>query len=74
MMEIKRNPRTEGPQAMTVLYKFPIVCVCVCAKLLHLCLILCDPMNCSLPGSSVHGILQARILEWVAVPSSKGSS
>ena len=32
------------------------------------------PMNCTLPGSSVHGILQARILEWVAVPSSRGSS
>ena len=30
-----------------------------------------DPMDCSLPGSSVHGILQARILEWVAVPSSR---
>ena len=35
---------------------------------------LCDPMDCSLPGSSVHGILQARILEWVAMPSSRGSS
>ena len=33
----------------------------------------CDPMNCSLPGSSVHGILQARILEWVAIPFSRGS-
>ena len=31
------------------------------------CSILCDPMDCSLPGSSVHGILQARILEWVAI-------
>ena len=40
------------------------------AKLLQLCLTLCDPMDCSLPGSSVHGILQARILEWVAMPSS----
>ena len=39
-------------------------------KLLQLCPALCDPMNCSLPGSSVHGILQARILEWVATPSS----
>ena len=29
----------------------------------------CDPMDCSLPGSSVHGILQARILEWVVMPS-----
>ena len=39
-----------------------------------LCPTLCDSMNCSLPGSSVHGILQARILEWVAMPSSRGSS
>ena len=36
------------------------------------CLTLCNPMDCSLPGSSVHGILQARILEWVAMPSSRG--
>ena len=35
---------------------------------------LCNPMNCSLPGSSVHGILQARILEWVAISFSRGSS
>ena len=34
----------------------------------------CDVMDCSPPGSSVHGILQARILEWVAIPSSRGSS
>ena len=39
-----------------------------------LCLTLCDPMDCSLPGSSVHGILQARILKWVAIPFSRGSS
>ena len=38
------------------------------------CLTLCDPMDCSPPGSSVHGILQTRILEWVAIPFSKGSS
>ena len=41
---------------------------------LQSCLILCDPMDCSLPGSSVHGILQARIMEWVAIPCSKGPS
>ena len=44
------------------------------AKSLQSCLTLCDPMDNSPPGSSVHGILQARILEWVAVPSSRGSS
>ena len=38
------------------------------------CLTLCDPMDCSLLGSSVHGILQARILEWVAISYSRGSS
>jgi len=45
---------------------------CVHAKSLQLCLTLCDLMDCSLPGSSVHGILQARILEWVAVPFTRG--
>ena len=35
---------------------------------------LCDSMDCSPPGSSVHRILQARILEWIAMPSSRGSS
>ena len=44
------------------------------AKLLQLCLILCDPMNYSLPGSPVHGILQAGIMEWVFMPFSRGSS
>ena len=39
------------------------------AQSLQSCLTLCHPMECSLPGSSVHGILQMRILEWVAVPS-----
>ena len=38
------------------------------------CWTLWDPVDCSPPGSSVHGILQARILEWVAMPSSRGSS
>ena len=46
------------------------VCVCVCAQSLQLCPTLCDVMDYSLPGSSVHGVLQARILEWVAMPSS----
>ena len=44
---------------------------CVHAKLLPLCLTLCNPMDCSPPGSSVHGILQAIILEWVAMSSSR---
>ena len=40
----------------------------------QLCTTLCEPVDCSLPGSSVHRILQARILEWVASPISRGSS
>ena len=44
------------------------------AKLLQSCLTVCDPVDCSLPGSSVRGILQARILEWFAMPSSRRSS
>ena len=43
-------------------------------KVTQSCPTLFNPMDCSLPGSSVHGILQARILEWVAVPFSRGSS
>ena len=51
-----------------------VVCfmhACVCAKSLQSCLTLCDPVAHSPPGPSVHGILQARILEWVAMPSSR---
>ena len=44
-----------------------------CVKLLQLCPTLCDPKDCSLPGSSVHGIIQGRILEWAAVPFSRES-
>ena len=47
---------------------------CVPAESLQLAPTPYDPMDCSPPGSSVHGILQARILEWVAMPSSRGSS
>ena len=43
----------------------------VCTKSLQSCLTLCDPVDCSPPGFSVRGILQARILEWVATPSSR---
>ena len=46
----------------------------VCVVVAQLCPTLCDPMDCSLPGSSVHGILQVRILEWVAISFSRGSS
>ena len=38
------------------------------------CLTLCDPLDCSLPGSSVHGIFQEIVLEWIAISFSRGSS
>ena len=56
---------------MTITTKQP---TCVCAKLLQSCPALCDSMDCSPPGSSVPGLLQAGILEWVARPSSRASS
>ena len=45
--------------------------ICGCCLVAKLCLTLCDPRDCSLPGSSVHGISQARILEWVAISFSR---
>ena len=62
---LKWGPQTEGSKAgvseaqVLVTQSYPT---------------LCNPMDCSLPGSSVHGILQARILKWVALPFSRGSS
>jgi len=53
--------------------KCVLLCVCVCVSA-QSCMTLCDPTDCSPPGCSVHGILQAKILEWVAIPFSRGSS
>ena len=47
---------------------------CYCCLVAQSCSTLCDPMDCSPPGSSVHGIPQARIVEWVAISFSRGSS
>ena len=62
-------------------FSFPCVCVCVCVyvcvcthSVAQPCLTLWDPMDCSPPGSTVHGIFQARILEGVAISYSRGSS
>ena len=54
-----------------ILFNFHYVCVCLVTQS---CLTLCDPMDCSRPGSSVYGIYQARILEWVAISFSRESS
>ena len=44
------------------------------SEVAQLCLTLCNSMDCNPPGSSIHGILQARVLEWVAISFSRGSS
>ena len=63
------------PKHACEIYYSDAVNVCVlCAKLLQLCLTLCNSMDCSLPCPSVHEILHAKVLEWVAMPSSRGSS
>ena len=51
-----------------------LACVCMHGKLFQSCLTLCNLMDCSPPSCSVHWILQARKLEWVTMPSSRGSS
>ena len=53
---------------------YSYIYICICTKSLQSWLTLCDPMYCSPPGSSVHGILQARKLEMVAMPFSRGRS
>ena len=59
---------------LTAHSSFTSVSVARICSLAQLCLTLCDPLDCSLPGSSVHGSFQVRILEWVATSSCKGSS
>ena len=57
------------------MYVCVCVCVCVCVRVCaQLCLALCNSIDCSPPDSSVHGIFQTRILEWVAISYSRGSS
>ena len=60
---------------LNLFHEAPSVCVCVCVCVhAQSCSTLCDLIDCSPPGSSVHWIFQARILEWVALSSSRGSS
>ena len=49
-------------------------CWIMCVLVAQSCPSLCTPINCNLPGSSVHGILQEKILEWIAIPSYRGFS
>ena len=75
------SPGITGSSSECVLFpacwnNFIYMCVCGGGgvQLLQSCPTLCDPMDCSPPGSSIHGIFQARILEWMAISSSRGSS
>ena len=68
-LPVSLPPCSGLPAPCSLLY--PVLC---CAKSLQFCLTLCDPIDCNPPGTSVHGILQARILEWVVMPLSRGSS
>ena len=73
-----RQSRTLSTGQLPTLPLCVYMCVCVCMYVCMLvaqsCPTLCDPMDCSSPGSSVYGILQARKLEWVAIPFSRGYS
>ena len=72
----ERRPMREMTDAKVYTSERVCMCVCVCvhAKSLRSCQTLCDPMDHSPPVSSFLGILQPRILEWDATPSSRGSS
>ena len=68
---------TKITSEMNCRWTFVCMCVCVCVCVCVSCSVVsdsCDPMDYSPPGSPIHEILQARILEWVAIPFSRGSS
>ena len=69
--ELGKKPRKGGEVDVKRVQNFNTAMVKVLVA--WLCLTLGKPMNCSPPGSSVHGVLQAGILEWVAIPFSRGS-
>ena len=64
-MNVVDNPICQDYVNSHLFYIF----MCVCAQS---CLSLCNPLDCCLPGSSVHGILQERILKWIPIPSPRG--
>ena len=71
-----RHPLTKHTktyQKKILIFNIPQVRHCVSVLVPQSCLTLCNPMDCSSPGSSIHGILQARTLEWVAIPFSRSS-
>ena len=64
---LSKPPCTLPPYTTVIRTALNLSAINVCVLATQSCLTLCDPMDCSLPGSSVHGIFQARILEWVAI-------
>ena len=68
---LRRQLHVHLSQQTVNFYSVLYTAMCVHA---HSCPTLCDPLDCSMPGSSVHGIFQARILKWVAISSSRRSS
>ena len=60
-------------KARTLAHQHKLVLWYISVLITQSCPTLCNPMNCSPPGSSVHGIFQASVLEWVAISFSKGS-
>ena len=75
MVEVGDQVELHRPTVVTLRAVTVIVCVCVCVhSVAKSCLSLWDPMDCSLPGSSVHGISQVKIPEWVAISFSRGFS
>ena len=74
LMPLSTTATNGSGKAFLLFVSLNLVCACTNVKSLQSCPTLCNPLDSSPPGSSVHGILQARILEWVAMPSSRGSS
>ena len=70
---IKNQRTTKMADIISNIARIILLVLCMCAESLQLCLTLCDPMDCSPPGSSVYGSPQANILEWVSMSSSMGS-
>ena len=68
------SPATQGINSLVHCFLYGPTLISVLSHLSQLCPTLCNPMDYSPPGSSLHGILQARILDWVAMPSSRGYS
>ena len=69
-----KGTKVQKTQLYIIIVYYYLMYACIRAQSLQCCLTLCNPMDYSLSSPSEHGVLQARILEWVAMPSSRGSS